>query len=78
MLKRIAVLACGLVLGCATASEPSVVQQPWSALAAADVEAFYRVIHEDHPAASPELNDTEFRARLEAAYALARANARAK
>src|SRR5688500_1909829 len=46
-------------------------EAPWHALTRADVEAAYRQLTEDHPALSTTINDTAFRARLEAGRTLA-------
>ncbi len=72
-MRKFAIAAAAL-LGSASAAaqEPS---NPWRQLAERDVETAYRIIAEDHPAATVEVGDTEFRARLASAHADARARA---
>ena len=48
----------------------------WRDSAKMDVEAAYRMLHDDHPGAAPEVGDTAFRATLEQAHAVAAARAR--
>ncbi|WP_293382953.1 S41 family peptidase [Phenylobacterium sp.] len=47
----------------------------WGAITAADVEAAYRLIRDNHPGATPEIGDPAFRRALEAAHAQAQARA---
>ncbi|GAM98107.1 hypothetical protein U91I_01738 [alpha proteobacterium U9-1i] len=70
MLKRAFGLACLVLSACATAPEPGAAAH-WQALTRMDVDAAYQQLLEDHPATSRTLNDTEFRARLDAGHTLA-------
>lgn len=68
---RAMVVACA-VLACASsapAQDDAVAH--WQALTRGDVEAAYQLLLEDHPALSRTINDTAFRARLEAGRELA-------
>jgi hypothetical protein len=43
----------------------------WRAITAIDLEAAYRLIHDNHPGAAREVRDTGFQGRLEAAHSAA-------
>ena len=47
----------------------------WRALTELDLEAAYALVNDNHPAAAPELGDSEFRAKLAEAIAAARSRA---
>ena len=71
--NRIMVLAAALATAIpARAHDPAV---HWRALTLIDVEAAHRMLLEDHPGASPEVGDVQFRERLAAGYALAKKRA---
>lgn len=72
VLAAAALLGLGGMQGPPEAPLPA---NPWRQLAERDVEAAHRIIAEDHPAATIEAGDTEFRARLASALADARARA---
>lgn len=69
-----------LVAICAAvvAASPAVAESPaeWAALTERDVEAAYRLLNEDHPALSAEIDDRAFRARIDAARTLALSRAK--
>ena len=48
----------------------------WTSIAVEDVEGAYRLLHDNHPGAAPELHDLAFQARLTTAHALALSRAR--
>jgi hypothetical protein len=50
----------------------------WSATAAQDVEAAFRLLRDNHPGAAPELDDLEFQQRLKSAHILALKRARTR
>lgn len=66
-------------LALALAAAPAAAQQDaaahWRALTAADVDAAYHLLLEDHPGAAPEAGDEAFRQRLAAGYEKAKARA---
>jgi hypothetical protein len=64
-------LACALVCLLVAPSAAQDAASPWRELTRADVEAAYTLLLEDHPALSRTINDTAFRARLDAGRALA-------
>lgn len=62
-------LVCAAVTSAAAQSANTAAQ--WREMTRADVEAAYQLLMEDHPALSRGINDTAFRARLEAGRTLA-------
>ncbi|WP_395646912.1 hypothetical protein [Terricaulis sp.] len=68
MRKALLLSALLLLTACATSSaDPADTNSSWRALTRADVEAAYRILHEDHPGASPDAHDEDFLPNLERA-----------
>lgn len=65
------ILACALACAAATPATAQDTAAHWREMTRADIEAAYRLLTEDHPALSNTINDTAFRARLDAGRTLA-------
>ena len=64
-MKRLMLPVLLWLVAAACASSPEA--EGWPALTRGDVEAAYRILHDDHPGASREAGDDAFRANLESA-----------
>lgn len=67
MMRTLVALCAAFLAAAPAAAQPT----DWTVLTRNDVEAAYRILSEDHPALSAELDDRAFRARIEAARTLA-------
>lgn len=73
-MRFLLILLFGLALGL-PAGAADRTPDDWRALTLADVDAAHALIAENHPGAAPELQDAEFRARLDQGWTLARTRA---
>ncbi len=71
MVRAMVMGAICALLGAVVTARAEPAPAEWTALTQGDVEAAYRILSEDHPALSAEIDDRAFRARLEAARTLA-------